>query len=158
MTHAYALDDAGRYTGPCLAPASSTVWRWLRGERHHFSGGQMWRPVPGLPPKGSRKFGGDVPHVPVRENEPDDLVYRQAFCMTPPPWKDDSWYVLVMAGSEPGYNRTAYVREDHPSLAVLMEVPRSLPDLREWMSGRTLSGLVFVDGDGRRWIVEAGKL
>ena len=157
MTHAYALDDAGRYTGPCLAGPGGTVWRLLKGERHWRSGGLMWRPVPGLPPKGSRKFGG-VPHVPVRDDEPGDDVARRAFCLTPGPWREDTWYVLVIAGSEPNYPRTVYVREDHPNLQVLMEVPRSLPDLREWMSGRLLSGLVFVDGDGKRWVVERDRL
>ena len=156
MNHAFALTD-DKYTGTCLAPAGCSAWRWLRGERCVWLDGRMWRPVPGLPPKGSRKVDG-VPHVPLRDDAADDEVYRKALCLTPGPWVDGARYVLVIAGAEPGFPRTTFRREDQSDLRIYDEVPRDLVQLREWFGGRLLSGVVWVSGDGRRWVVERSLL
>jgi hypothetical protein len=157
VTHAYALDADGRYTGPCLAPDGCTAWRLLKGERCLWWQGQMWRPVPGLPPKGSRKIDG-VPYVPLKDGTPEDEVHRQALCLTRGPWQDGAFYVLVMAGTEPGIPRTLFKHEQQSDLRIFDALPRALPDLREWFKGRLLSGVAWADDDGKRWVVEKERL
>lgn len=94
--------------------------------------------------------GKIVGWVPVGEG-PEDARHREAFSYAIDGFRDGT-YELVgpkVQGNPEKYSTHTLVAHGDPSLKFAAEPPRTFDELRAWMSGRDIEGVVWHHSDGR---------